>query len=156
MNSYWIESYPDVLNEHKQLDKNIETDICIVGGGMTGISCAYLLAKHGFKVVVLEKNKVAEHTTGHTTAKITSQHGLFYKYLIDSFSMELSKKYLNANEQAISNIKNIIDLENIDCDFEFQDAYVYTKSSDELQKIKDEAKAVNSLGFNSEFVTNIP
>lgn len=155
MNSYWIESYPVISNEHNSLDKNIETDICIVGGGITGITCAYYLSKQGFKVVVLDKGKIAEHTTGHTTAKITSQHGLFYKYLIDSFSEEFAKEYLEANEQAISNIKSIIDEENIDCEFEIQDAYVYTKSKDEVQKIKDEVTAVNSLGLNAEFVTNI-
>ena len=82
MNSYWIDSYPDILENHQKLDKNIETDICIVGAGITGITCAYYLSKQGFKVVVLDKDKIANHTTGNTTAKITSQHGLFYKYLI--------------------------------------------------------------------------
>lgn len=155
MNSYWINSYPNILEKHQTLDRNIETDICIVGGGITGITCAYYLSKQGFKVVVLDKDKIANHTTGHTTAKITSQHGLFYKYLVDSFSKEFAKEYLDANELAISNIKNIINNEKIDCDFESQDAYVYTKSENDLQKIKDEVEAVNSLGFNAEFTTDI-
>ena len=156
MNSYWIDSYPDILENHQKLDKNIETDICIVGAGITGITCAYYLSKQGFKVVVLDKDKIANHTTGHTTAKITSQHGLFYKYLINSFSKEFAKEYLEANELAISNIKNIIDTENIDCDFEKQDAYVFTKDENDLEKIKNEVDAVNSLGFNAEFTTTIP
>ncbi len=156
MNSYWIDSYPDILENHQKLDKNIETDICIVGAGITGITCAYYLSKQGFKVVVLDKDKIANHTTGHTTAKITSQHGLFYKYLINSFSKEFAKEYLEANELAISNIKNIIDTENIDCDFEKQDAYVFTKNESDLEKIKNEVDAVNSLGFNAEFTTTIP
>ena len=156
MNSYWIDSYPDILENHQKLDKNIETDICIVGAGITGITCAYYLSKQGYKVVVLDKDKIANHTTGHTTAKITSQHGLFYKYLINSFSKEFAKEYLEANELAISNIKNIIDTENIDCDFENQDAYVFTKNESDLEKIKNEVDAVNSLGFNAEFTTSIP
>ena len=155
MNSYWINSVPDILNTHKKLDKNIETDICIIGGGITGITSAYYLTKQGYKVVILDKDKIANHTTGHTTAKITSQHGLFYKYLIDTFSKELAKEYLDSNEQAIKNIKQIIDEEKIDCDFEYQDAYVYTKDKNELQKIKDEVDAVNSLGFNAEFTDKI-
>ncbi len=155
MNSYWIDSYPDILENHQKLDKNIETDICIVGAGITGITCAYYLSKQGFKVVVLDKDKIANHTTGHTTAKITSQHGLFYKYLINSFSKEFAKEYLEANELAISNIKNIIDTENIECDFERQDAYVFTKNENDLEKIKNEVDAVNSLDFNAEFTTNI-
>ena len=76
-----------------------------------------------------------EKTSGHTTAKITSQHGLFYKYLYDSYGKDLAKKYLESNEEAISNIKNIIDLENIDCDFEYQNHYVYTTDSNSVKKL---------------------
>ena len=83
---------------------------------------------------------------GNTTAKITSQHGLFYKYLIDTFSFDFAKAYLQANEEAIFNIKNIVDTENISCDFEFQDNFVFTNLEDEVIKIKNEVEAVNSLG----------
>lgn len=156
MNSYWIDSCPSLLKQSTKLDKDISTDVCIVGGGLTGITCAYLLSKSGLNVTLLEKDLVGYKTTGNTTAKITSQHGLFYKYLIDSFSKDVAKKYLNANQDAISNIKKIIKEENINCDFEIQDAYVYTTSCQDVQKIKDEVKSVNSLGFNSQFETNIP
>lgn len=95
---------------------------------------------------------------GNTTAKITSQHELFYNYLINTFSKEFAKGYLDANEQAIYNIKNIIDEEQIDCDFEFQDSYVYTDLEDEIIKIKHEVSALNSLGFDAEYIDklNVP
>lgn len=73
---------------------------------------------------------------GNTTAKITSQHGLFYDYLINTFSFDFAKDYLDANQEAITNIKDIIDSEHIDCDFEFQDNYVFTNLEDEVIKIK--------------------
>ena len=92
---------------------------------------------------------------GNTTAKITSQHGLFYDYLIQTFGSDFAKNYLNANEDAIKHIKKIIDTEKIDCDFEWQDAYVYTDLEDEVIKIKNEVNCVNSLGFPAEFVTNL-
>lgn len=65
---------------------------------------------------------------------------------------------MEANEQAIYNIKNIIDEEQIDCDFEFQDNYVYTDLEDEIIKIKHEVSAVNSLGFDAEYIDklNVP
>ena len=112
--------------------------------------------RSGFNVVVLEKDKIACKTSGNTTAKITSQHGLFYKYLIDSFSKSYAKSYLQANEEAISNIKNIIDLENISCNFSYQDAYVYTQDNKYLSDIKEEVSALNKLDFPAEFVSNIP
>ena len=155
MNSYWIDSFANIVKS-EALDKDIETDVCIVGGGVTGISCAYYLAKAGLKVAVLEKDKIACKTAGNTTAKITSQHGLFYKYLVDSFSKEYAKSYLQANENAISNIKQIIDSEGISCDFSYQDAFTYTKDSKYLQDIKDEVDTLNNLNFPAEFVNNIP
>lgn len=92
---------------------------------------------------------------GNTTAKITSQHGLFYDYLINTFSYDFAKGYLDANQEAISNIKSIIDSEHINCDFEVQDNYVFTDLEEEVVKIKKEVSAVNSLGFGAEFVDSV-
>jgi len=80
-------------------------------------------------------------------------HDLFYKYLIDSFSEDLAKQYLYANQEAITNIKSIIEDEHIDCDFEIKDNYIFTESLDEVQKIKEEVSAISSLGIDAEFVT---
>lgn len=155
MSSFWLNSVKNKPN-FSELKENISCDICIVGAGIFGLTCGYYLSKAGLKVVILDKNNISQKTTGHTTAKITSQHNLIYKYLIDSVGIKLAKQYLDANEEAISNIKSIIDTENIDCDFEFQDSYVYTTNEDDIDKIKFENHAVNSLGFNSEFVTSCP
>ena len=156
MNSFWLDSIENKTKFNK-LEKDISTDVCIVGAGIFGLTCGYYLTKQGYNVVLLEKEKeIACKTTGHTTAKITSQHNLIYKYLIDSLGESMAKKYLYANQDAIENIAKIIEEEKIDCDFERQDSYVYTNNLDELEKIKLENEAVNSLGFKSEFVTSTP
>lgn len=152
-NSLWIESEKAKKYETLKEDKN--ADVCIVGGGITGITTAYYLCKEGKKVILLEKNNLGSHATGNTTGKITSQHGLFYTYLVNSYGEETAKKYLEANEQAIKNIENIILKENINCDFEKQSSYVFTQKKDELKKIKEEVNVLNSIGFNAEFVNNI-
>lgn len=156
MNSFWLDSIENKTKFNK-LEKDISTDVCIIGAGIFGLTCGYYLTKQGYNVVLLEKEKdIASKTTGYTTAKITSQHNLIYKYLIDSLGESMAKKYLYANQDAIENIAKIIEKEKIDCDFERQDSYVYTNNLDELEKIKLENKAVNSLGFKSEFVTYTP
>lgn len=156
MNSFWLDSIENKTKFNK-LEKDISTDICIVGAGIFGLTCGYYLTKQGYNVVLLEKEKdIASKTTGHTTAKITSQHNLIYKYLIDSLGESMAKKYLYANQDGIENIAKIIEEEKIDCDFERQDSYVYTNNLDELEKIKLENEAVNSLGFKSKFVTSTP
>lgn len=152
MDSLWINSTYNIDN-FETLNEDLDTDICIIGAGIFGITCAYYLSKLGFKVVVLEKDTIGKKTTGNTTGKITSLHGLFYDYLISSYGEKFAKDYLYANEEAIKNIKDIIDKENIKCDFEYQNNYVYTTSNDEVRAIKKEVQAVNSLDFNCEYVT---
>ena len=156
MSSYWIESAKSLIDNYEKLSKNIDVDVCIVGGGLTGISTAYYLKESGLNVCILEKNKICNNTSGNTTGKITSQHGLFYKYLVDSEGKEFARNYLKANEHAIEEIERIITKENIDCDFEHQDAYVYTQTLEGVSKVKDEVETVKSLyncnDFKCEFV----
>ena len=149
MESYWIEF---LQNRHwKQLEQNTNTEVTIIGGGITGLTCAYYLAKAGKKVIVLEKDLIMSHASGNTTAKITSQHGLFYDYLLQSLGKDKAKQYLDANQQAINNIEKIVKQEKINCDFEKQSAYVFTKDIQELEKIKKEVEVVKSLGLDCYF-----
>lgn len=152
MNSLWLSE--DLNNKNfENLNKNISTDVCIIGAGIFGLTCGYYLSKAGLTVTVVDKSDVARKTTGHTTAKITSQHGLFYTYLVDTYGEQFAKDYLFANEEAIENIKNIIDTENIKCDFERQSNFVYTTDKSEVNKIRKEVDCVNAIGFPANFVT---
>lgn len=151
MKSYWIESEKEKL-KYPTLNQDMETDICIIGGGITGLSIAYGLNQYKVKNIILEKDRIGRKTTGHSTAKISSQHGLFYKYLTDSKGEEFAKQYYEANQQAIENIANIIKKENIECSFERQSAYVFTQKVEDIQKIKDEVQAVKNFGGVANYV----
>ncbi len=154
MESFWNlerENY----KKFDSLSEDIKADICVIGAGFTGLLTAYYLSKQGKNVVVLEKDRICSHTSVGTTGKVTSQHGLIYKYLKESQGKEFAKKYFRANQKAIENTKEIIENENIECDFEEKSAYVYTQSEKDLQKIKDEVKVCKALGIDSEFVQSI-
>lgn len=159
MKSYWIETARENRKDHKKLENNITTDVCIIGGGLTGLSVAYYLKESKLRVCILERDEICSHTSGNTTGKITSQHGLFYNYLIDSKGVDYAKMYLKANEKAIQNIADIINKEKIDCDLKYEDSYVFTQKLDEVSKIKDEVEEINTIyGRNSikaEFVKEI-
>lgn len=154
MNSLWLS---ENLNNDifQKLDKDIYTDVCIIGAGIFGLTSAYYLSNSGLKVTVIDKSDIGRKTTGHTTAKITSQHGLFYTYLINTYGEQFAKDYLFVNEEAIQNIKNIIDIENIKCDFEKQSNFVYTTNKHEIDNIKKEVDCVNCIGFPANFVTKV-
>ena len=151
MNSYWINSEKN-KEKYNKVEKNIETDICIIGGGITGISTAYYLTKENLKVTVLDMGKIGFQTTGNSTAKITSQHGLFYKDLKDSKGEDFARLYYDANEDAIKNIKKIVEKEKIQCDLECQSAYVLAANREEVQKVKDEVEVVRGFGGHAEYL----
>lgn len=144
--SLWTESTK--LPEFPTLNKNIKTDVLIIGGGICGILCAYFLKQSGINCVLIEKDRIAGGTTCNTTAKITSLHGLVYRDLIKNFGKETASKYLYANEEAIKKYSELC--ENIDCDFKTQTAYTY--SMDNIKIIQEEFNALNSLGINAKLM----
>lgn len=152
--SYWIASTDTA--DYPTLNEDINTDIVIIGGGIVGISCAYLLKQEGVDIVILEANRILQGTTGHTTAKITSQHDLIYHKLQTKLGTELARQYADANESAIREIEKIVQDNNIDCDFIPQSAFIYTQQDDYIQKISDEVKTASNLGIKASYVEEIP
>ena len=149
MESVWSDSVN--LPKFKTLQGNIKTDVLIIGGGMAGILCAYLLSQKGVNYVLVEANSIGCGITKNTTAKITSQHGLIYDKLIKCYGIEKATMYYNANQLAIEKYRELC--KNISCDFEEKDAFVY--SLKDRAKIEKEIVATRKLGIISEFVEKI-
>lgn len=151
--TYWREIE---LPTFEKLNEDITVDVAIVGAGITGITAAYLLAKEGVKVAVIEAGGVLNGTTGHTTAKLTAQHGLIYDELINHFGEEKAKLYYDSASSAIQFVEATMNEKGIDCDFSKQDAYVYANSDEYAQKIETEWYAYQRLGIEGGLVGNIP
>lgn len=86
MDSLWLDSIFSNNNFFK-LDKNINSDVCIIGAGIFGITCGYYLSKLGYNVVILEKDTIGSKTTGHTTRK-NYKSSWFVLFLFDRFLWE--------------------------------------------------------------------
>ena len=151
--SIWIEESKET--NYPELNKNEKAEVCIIGGGIVGAITAYLLAKNGVSVIVLEKDKVCMGVTANSTAKLTSQHGLFYKYLENEYGLEYAKKYLESNEEGIKLAEEIINKEKINCDYEKKNAYVLATNQSELEKVKQEVEVLNKIGYEAKFVTDL-
>ncbi len=126
------------------LDRNIQTDVLVIGGGMAGILCAYMLKCAGVECVLVEAKELCGGITEGTTAKITVQHGLIYDPLIRTYDADTARQYLQANADACERYASLC--REIDCDYERRDAYVY--SVGDRQKIELEAKAYAQLGLD--------
>ena len=150
MESVWSRSVN--LNTFKRLDGDVKTDVLIIGGGMAGLLCAYLLEQKGISYILVTGGKIGNGITKNTTAKITAQHGLIYANMINNSGLEKAKQYLYANLWAVNKFQELC--RNIDCDFEEMPSFVYSLASREI--IEKEVSAVNKLGFNSEFTDCLP
>ncbi|MFB5190201.1 FAD-dependent oxidoreductase [Alicyclobacillus fastidiosus] len=151
---YWPESIR--LSSFPKLEEDIEVDIAIVGGGITGVTAAYLLSIEGVKVALLEADKLLNGATGHTTAKVTAQHHLFYDELIQHVGVENAKRYFESNQQAIQLIQSTSEKLAIDCEFQPEDAYVYAVTDAYAKQVEREYKAYQQLGIDGDLTGAIP
>ena len=134
------------------LEQDAKTDVLIIGGGIAGVLCAYLLHQAGVLYLLLEAETIGGGITKNTTAKITSQHGLIYDKLIRKFGAGQAKQYLDANEAALQKYRELC--RGMDCDFEEKTAYVY--SLNDRRKIERELDALEKLGVPGEFTDRLP
>ena len=146
MESLWKDTV--LLPRFPELEGDIRTDVLIIGGGLTGILCAWMLEQEGISYVLAEAGEICDGVTGNTTAKITSQHGLIYHKLIGQFGAEKTRMYYEANEKALERYRSLC--REMDCDFEEIDNYVY--SVDRHRKLEKEMDALRRLGIEADFV----
>lgn len=122
-------------------------DVVIVGAGIAGVSVAFALRKSGKKVALLEARRVLSDVTGHTTGKLTAQHGLIYAKTIQAFGAEKAQHYADANEWAVRFVEEISRLENIECDYVREPAHVFTTGSAKDAGFEEEVEACVQLGL---------
>lgn len=147
-NSLWADWK---MPEFPPLDRDIETDVLIVGGGLAGILCAARLRQEGADYALIEADRICRGVTRNTTAKITSQHGLIYQKLLREFGPEAARTYWEANENALAEYRRLS--QEIDCDFNEKDAYVY--ALDSMEDLERELAALRQAGIPGEFVRDL-
>lgn len=152
--SFWLASAE--IPSFSPLKSDLTVDVAVVGGGITGITLAYLLAKEGKRVALLNAGRLLSGTTGYTTAKITAQHELIYDELLQHIGQDQARLYYEANLEALSFIRNTIADLQISCDLAEEDAYVYTTEEQHIARIDQEWKAYEQLGIPGRRVDRIP
>lgn len=140
MESIWKETVNSI--QFKELRGDAKTDVLIVGGGITGILCAYMLEKAGVDYILTEQNRICHGITQNTTAKITFQHGLIFDKIIKRFGVEAARLFVESQSEALERFADICS--EIPCDFERCDSAVFTLA--DREKIVREVSALNELG----------
>ena len=133
----------------------MSSEVAVIGGGITGLTAALRLAEAGRAVVLVDQSSIGSGTTGHSTAKVTSQHGITYAPLLGSHGPEAIQTYGRANEEAKETIAGLGG-SRIDCDFRRRDAWVYAAGEADRELIEAEARAAKRAGLPARIDDDVP
>jgi glycine/D-amino acid oxidase-like deaminating enzyme len=140
----WMETG---ISRHQPLAGDLEVDVAVIGGGLTGLNTALLLNEAGARVAVIEGRRIGSGVSGHTTAKITSQHGLIYDHLLSTLGTHAAFLYAQANQAALAKYAELITAHGISCDFNRKDALTYARELEGTAAIEREVEAARRLGI---------
>lgn len=149
--SIWTASSP--ATAYPALPSDVAADAAVIGGGITGLTTALLLLRQGLGVILLEADRIASSTTGHTTAKLSSLHGLTYASLADVHGDDTARLYGAANETAIETVVSLARDSDIECDLERLPAFTYAETEEMAGAIEGEVTTARRLGLPASLVT---
>lgn len=148
-NFLWEQSA--AIPQFPKLSGDKSTDVLIIGGGMAGLLCAYMLERIGVDYILAEQNKIAAGVTANTTAKITVQHGYIYSDILKRYGQEFAGLYYKANKEALELFATLC--EDIDCDFERCASVVFSGNH---KKTARELTALGKIGVDASLLTELP
>ena len=143
------------IKDFKQINDNINTDVLIIGAGITGISLAYNLINSTFDVTLIDSIKPLNGVTVKSTGKITYLQDLKYQDIYNSSGYNNAKLYYESQKEAMKIIiKNIKD-NGIECNLVKNEGITYTTKEKELKKFEKEEKLLKSFGVKYSNYSNI-
>jgi glycine/D-amino acid oxidase-like deaminating enzyme/nitrite reductase/ring-hydroxylating ferredoxin subunit len=142
-----------------KLDRDEYADVVVVGGGIAGLTTAYLLSAAGKHVVLLERGRCGQVDTGHTSGHLTMSTDARLPELVKAFGKPRAQAVWDAGLAALAEIDTIIRANDIDCGFEWVDGYLHAPHGDkdpDIDALKAEAALAHELGFDATFVSAVP
>src|SRR5256885_10872441 len=151
---YW--SLTAKLPQFESLSSDLEVDVVVIGGGLTGITAAHLLKQEGATVALLERARCASADTGHTTAHLTYVTDYRLHHLVKVFGRDGAKAFWEAGVAALDQIAEIASKLKIDCEFKWVPGYLHASLREETTKkdrdsLEEDAKLAIELGFDAQF-----
>ncbi len=153
--SFWIDSVENPGSFNKP-DKNYNTDVVIVGGGIAGLTTAYCLLKSGKQVIVVEDGYIGSGETGRTTAHLVNALDDRYYDLERIFGEKNTKLIAKSHSEAIDFVEQTIKEENIQCDFKRVNGYLFLHPSDKIETLEKELEAAKRAGINVSRMAEVP
>lgn len=132
-----------------------DVDVAVLGGGIAGITTAYLLKRAGRTVALVEARRLLGGVTGHTTAKVSAHHGLIYADLRQRFGGPTAAGYAAGQLAALDWIRAEAATLGVDCELSTQNSYVYAETPDRRDELRREADAAAEAGLPATYVEEL-
>lgn len=156
--SFWINSANAPVFEAPATD--LEVDTIVVGGGITGVTTAWLLKKSGRRVALIERERCGRIDTGHTTAHLTAVTDLRLHEMMATFGRDAARTIWDAGRIAIQRIETIVREEGIECDFARVPGYLHVppgeSGEDSVADLRKEFDAARELGIEADWMDAVP
>jgi glycine/D-amino acid oxidase-like deaminating enzyme/nitrite reductase/ring-hydroxylating ferredoxin subunit len=143
------------LPTFSSLENDLETDVCVIGAGIAGLTTAYLLSQEGKKVLLIEANTIGSGETGRTTAHFFPPDE-WYHNIENTFDIEHSILVADSFSKAVDLVESIIKKEHIECTFERVSGYLYSLSEKEHGEIEEEVNAARRAGVTVQKLEQVP
>jgi glycine/D-amino acid oxidase-like deaminating enzyme/nitrite reductase/ring-hydroxylating ferredoxin subunit len=157
--SYTTSLWQDHVNPYQAMNRagNEQVyDVIIIGGGITGVSTALLLQEEGKKCLLVEAHNIGYGTSGGTTAHLNTLLDIPYYTMQKNFGKEKASQVYTSVEEAINLIKYNIDRFNINCGFEFANAYLFAQDEDQQKELDEIIETSRECGLKIEETSEIP
>lgn len=133
--SIWKDSVK--VKNYQKLEHNLDLNVLIIGGGISGVSALYHLKDSKMKVALVEQNKIGLSTTANSTGKLTIMQNDLIDKIRKFYNDDIASKYIDSQKQAIDYIVKTINKNKIDCDLEKVTSSIYTNNNEEINKLKE-------------------
>jgi glycine/D-amino acid oxidase-like deaminating enzyme/nitrite reductase/ring-hydroxylating ferredoxin subunit len=152
--SLWRATHP--VRSFAPLTRNIEVDVAIIGGGVSGVTAALILSQAGKRVALLESHAIAGGETGNTTAHLTEAADAHYRRLIRDFGEDAARLVAQSTRDAIAWMEATMTTAHIACGFERVPGYLYTERASDLDSLADELDAALHAGCAVQWTDEVP
>jgi glycine/D-amino acid oxidase-like deaminating enzyme/nitrite reductase/ring-hydroxylating ferredoxin subunit len=153
-NSVWSETTP--APPYPALAGNVNVDVAIVGGGITGITAALLLQREGRRVAVVEARRIGKGETDKSTAHLTEALDVRYHALISRFGLDGARLAAAGQREAIERIAQFAGELQTPCDFRRVPGYLFAETTADLEELSEEESAIHKLGLAVTATATVP
>lgn len=151
--SAWMEIAP---REFPALAANLTADVVVIGSGIAGLSTAYELVKGGSNVIIVDRGPIGRGMTARTSAHLTSACDDFYHEFVSIRGERIGRLHFRSHAAAIDRIEEIAAAEEIDCDFERLNAYLFLAGDAKPEVLAKERTALSKVGLKGVKKTKWP